>query len=163
VNKSLLVVLAIGLITSRGAAGQTKRASIQGVWQVVQVTVTGPDARTINPTQPNLTIFTARHYSRVEVHSDGPRLVPVDIAKASGDELRAAWGPFVGEAGTYEATEGNVMTLRPVAAKNPSVTAPGSFITYSYRVDGDTLWVTQQRNQNGPFANPVTIKAVRVE
>jgi hypothetical protein len=30
-------------------------------------------------------------------------------------------------------------------------------------VDGDTLWVTQQRNQQGPFANPVTIKAVRIE
>jgi hypothetical protein len=30
-------------------------------------------------------------------------------------------------------------------------------------MDGDTIWVTQQRNQNGPFANPFTIKAVRVE
>jgi len=27
---------------------------------------------------------------------------------------------------------------------------------------GDTVWVTQQRNQNGPFPNPFTIKAVRV-
>jgi hypothetical protein len=40
---------------------------------------------------------------------------------------------------------------------------PGVFIVYSYKLDGDILRVTQQRNQNGPFANPATIKLVRVE
>ena len=40
---------------------------------------------------------------------------------------------------------------------------PGTFITYSYKLDGDTMWVTQQRNQNGPSVNPVTVKSVRVE
>jgi hypothetical protein len=40
---------------------------------------------------------------------------------------------------------------------------PGAFIVYSYKLNGDTLWVTQQRNQNGPFANPFTLKLVRVE
>ena len=40
---------------------------------------------------------------------------------------------------------------------------PGVFITYSYKLEGDTMWVTQERNQNGPFANPVTFKSVRVE
>jgi hypothetical protein len=41
--------------------------------------------------------------------------------------------------------------------------APGALITYSYKLDGDTLWLTQQRNWNGPITNPVTVKAVRVE
>jgi hypothetical protein len=72
------------------------------------------------------------------------------------------WGSFVGEAGTYEVTDGNLITMRPIVAKNPAVMRPGSVITYSYKLDGDTMWVTQQRNQNGPFANPVTVKAVRV-
>ena len=61
------------------------------------------------------------------------------------------WGPFVGEAGTYEITGGNLITMRPIAAKNPAAMAPGAFIAYSYKLDGDTLWVTQQRNQNGPI------------
>jgi hypothetical protein len=85
------------------------------------------------------------------------------VAHASADELRAAWGPFVGEAGTYEVTSGSVITMRPLAAKNPAAMVPGAFITYSYKLEGDSLWVTQQRNQQGPFANPVTIKAVRIE
>ena len=163
-TKLLFGMLTVGLLTSQGVAGQSKQESIQGVWQVVEVTMTGPGARTIaiREPRPNLTILTARHYSRVEDQSEKPRPVPADVAKASADELRASWGPFVGEAGTYEVA-GNLITMRPVAAKNPAVMGPGVFIAYTYRLDGDTIWVTQQRNQHGPFANPVTIKAVRIE
>ena len=50
-----------------------------------------------------------------------------------------------------------------LVSKNPAVMGAAVFITYSYRLDGDTLWVTQRQNQNGPFANPVTFKLVRVK
>jgi hypothetical protein len=164
VERLLVVLFSVALLTSADLAGQSKRESIQGVWQVVEVTVMGPGAHTITipEPRPNLTIITAKYYSRVEVHAER-RPTPADVTKASADELRAAWGPFVGEAGTYDVTDGNVITMRPIAAKNPAVMGPGSFITYSYKLDGDTIWVTQQRNENGPFANPVTVKAVRVE
>ena len=164
-TKLIFGVLTVGLLTSQVIAGQSKRESLQGVWQTVEVTMTGPGARTIKipEPRPNLMIVTAKHYSRVEVQAEGPRPIPADVTKASADELRAVWGPFVGEAGTYEVTGGNVITMRPLAAKNPAAMVPGAFITYSYKLDGDTIWVTQQRNQNGPFANPVTVKAVRVE
>ena len=163
-RRLLFVVLTVGLLNGQGIAGQSKRDSHQGVWQVAEVTIPGPAARTITfRERPNLTIITARHYSRVEVQSDGPRPIPADVTKASGDELRAVWGPFVAEAGTYEVTTGDVITMRPIASKNPAVMGPGVFITYSYKLDGDTMWLTQQRNQNGPFANPVTFKLVRVE
>src|SRR5258705_13754147 len=144
---------------------QSKRGSIQGVWQAVEVPITGPGARTIVIPEPrrNLTIITARHYSRVEDQAERPRPIPADMTKATADELRAVWGPFVGEAGTYELIDGGVITMHPLVAKNPAAMAPGASITYSYKVNGDTLWVTQQRNQNGPFANPVTVKVVRVE
>jgi hypothetical protein len=164
VTKLLLGILTVGLLTSQGVAGQSKRESIQGVWQTVEVTLTGPGARTIaiREPRPNLTIIAARHYSRVNIDAEGPRPIVPDVTKASADELRASWGPFVGEAGTYEVA-GNLITMRPVAAKNPAVMGPGVFITYSYKLDANTIWVTQQRNQHGPFANPVTIKAVRIE
>jgi hypothetical protein len=164
VKKVLFAVLSVALVSSQGMAGQSTRQSIQGVWRVVEATITGPSARTIAFTErPNLTIITARHYSRVEVQADGLRPILTDVAKASADELRAVWGPFVGEAGTYEVTPGNVITMRPIASKNPAVMGPGIFITYAYKLDGDTLSLTQQRNQNGPFANPFTLKLARVE
>ena len=162
-KKLLLVVVVVGLFTGRGIAGQSKPSSIQGVWHIVEATITGPAAPTISfAERPNLTIITAKHYSRVEVQADGPRPVVADVAKASADELRAAWGPFVAEGGTYEVA-GNLITMRPIASKNPAVMGPGVFITYSFKLEGDTLSLTQQRNQNGPFANPFSFKAVRVE
>ncbi len=164
-NRLLFLLLAVGLVTNHDVAAQRTSGSIQGVWQVVEVRVTGPTPQTfvIPEPRPNLTILTARHYSRVEIHAPGPRPKLSDVTTASADELRAAWEPFVGEAGTYELTNGNLITMRPIAAKNPAAMAPGALITYSYRLDGDTLWLTQQRNWNGPITNPVTVKVVRVE
>ena len=164
-KKLFAVLSSVALLTSIDVAAQSKRGSLQGVWQTVEVTVTGPGARTIAipEPRPNLVIVTAKYYSRVEDHSEGPRPILADVAKASADELRAVWDPFIGEAGTYELTAGNVITMRPLVAKNPAAMAPGSFSTYSYKLDGDTLWVTFQKNQNGPIVNPVTVKAVRVE
>ena len=163
-KRLLFAVLGVGLLTSHGMAAQSTRESIQGVWRIVEATIGGPGGRTIAfGDRPNLTIITARHYSRVEVQADGPRPILADVAKASADELRAVWGPFVSEAGTYELTPGSLITMRPIASKNPAVMGPGVFITYSYKLDGDTLSLTQQRNQNGPLANPFTLKLVRVE
>jgi hypothetical protein len=165
VTKWLVVLTGVALLTSAEVNGESKGESIQGTWQTVEVTLTGPGARTITirEPRPNLMIVTARYYSRVEDHSERPRPLLADATRASADDLRATWGPFVGEAGTYEVTAGNLLTMRPIAAKNPAVMGPGVFVTYSYKLDGNTIWVTQQRNQNGPFANPVTIKAVRIE
>jgi hypothetical protein len=164
VNRSVLVLLIAALLTAEGSAVGPNVQSIQGVWQAVEVTIPGPVKRTIaiREPRPNLTMITATHYSRVQVEAEGVRPIIADVAKASAEDLRAAWGPFYAEAGTYEVA-GHVITLRPVAAKNPAAMAPGAFTTWSYRLEGSTLWVTAERNQNGPIANPVTVKSVRVE
>ena len=72
------------------------------------------------------------------------------------------WGPFVAEAGTYEVS-GGMLTVHPLASKSPAAMAAGAFIVYSYKLDGDTLSITQVRNQSGPFPNPFTAKFVRIE
>ena len=163
-RRLLFAALSMALLTGQGAAAQSAPRSIQGVWKIVEAAISGPAARTIAFTErPNLTIITNKHYSRVEVQADGPRPILADVAKATADELRAVWGPFVSEAGTYELAAGGLITMRPIAAKNPAVMGPGVFIAYSYKLDGDTLTLTQQRNQNGPFANPFALKLVRVE
>ena len=155
--------LGLGLLTSDGTVAQST-PRVQGVWRIVEATTTGPEARTIAFSErPNLTIITAKHYSRVEVQTDRARPILADVAKASADELRAVWGPVVSEAGTYEVTSDSLITMRPIASKNPAVMGQGVFITYSFKLDGDTLSLTQHRNQNGPFANPFSLKLVRVE
>ena len=164
-NRTLVALAGVVLMTS-GAhpLGQAKPASLQGVWQTVEITIDGPNARKITVAEPRqyLTIITAKYYSRTEVQSEGPRPILADSSKATADELRAAWGPFVAEAGTYEVKD-NVITMHPNASKSPAAMAPGAFIVSTFRMDGTTLWIAQQRNQAGPYANPVTFKLVRVE
>jgi hypothetical protein len=162
------ISVALAAVVLLGCArldAQVPRVSMQGVWRVAEVTIPGAKPQTIvfGDSRPNLTIITPRHYSRVEVQSDGPRPIPADIAKATADELRAVWGPFVAEAGTYELTGPDVVTMKPIASKSPAAMAPGAFIVYGFKQTGDTIWLTQQKNQNGAFANPVTFKLVRVE
>jgi hypothetical protein len=160
-----IVLAGVVLLGCARLDGQVQRASMQGVWRVAEVTIAGSKPQTIvfGESRPNLTIISARHYSRVEVQSDGPRPIPADISKATADELRAVWGPFVAEAGTYEITSADVVTMKPIASKSPAAMAPGAFIVYGYKQQGDTIWLTQQKNQSGPFASPVTFKLVRVE
>ena len=162
-RKLLVIALSVGVLASHGVAAQAPK-TIQGVWRIVEAATTGPGARTIPfGDRPNQTIFTAKHYSRVEIQADGPRQVLPDVAKATADELRAVWGPVVTEAGIYELTPDGSITMRPTASKNPAVMGPGVFITYSYKLDGDSLTLTQVRNQAGPYANPFSLKLVRVE
>jgi hypothetical protein len=159
-----LAALCVACVTSQDGAAQSARPSIQGVWRIVEATIPGPSARTIAFTgRPNLTIITAKHYSRVEVQADAPRPIVADVAKATADELRAAWGPVVAETGTYDVESGGLITMRPIASKNPAVMGSGVFITYAYKLEGDSLLLTQQRNQNGPFPNPFTLRLTRVE
>ena len=162
-------LLIVGLIVSMtGVAGITgsDQASrgFQGAWQVTEFVIPGPQPRTIPRPEPrtNLIVFTGKYYSRVEDQSQAARPVLADVATASADQLRAAWGPFVGEAGTYEVA-GNVITMHPIASKNPAVMGPDVFIAYTFTIGGDRLTLTQSRNQDGPFATPFTLRAVRVE
>jgi len=164
-KRTVLVLLIAGLLVSEGIAGEPKSPSLQGVWQAVEVTIPGPVKRTITVPEPrpNLTMITARHYSRMQVEGDGAaRPAVADVTKASADDLRAAWGPFYAEAGTYEIT-GNVITLRPIVSKNPAAMTSGAFTAWSFTLEGNTLRVTAATDHNGPIANPPTITLVRVE
>ena len=103
---SILVLALIAGISVTPFA-QEPKAALQGVWRTVEVVVPGAPARTFKP-DATLAIFHGRHYSRVEVHAEQPRPLLADQASASADQLRAVWGPFVAEAGTFEVSGNNI-------------------------------------------------------
>lgn len=146
------------------AAAQARGGSLQGAWQTVKIVIGGANPRTIAVPQPGpyITLFTGKHYSRTEVQSDTPRPLLPDPSKATADELRAVWAPVVAEAGTYEVT-GDTITMHPLASKSPAAMASGAFIVCSFKLEGTTLTIAQQRNQAGPYASPVTFTLARVE
>ena len=140
---------------------ESPRAPLEGVWRTVEVVVQTPTPQTFRP-GATLAIFHGRHYSRVEVHVEGPRPVLKDPAAASADELRAVWGPFVGEAGTFE-VNGNEITMQATVSKNPSAMTKGAVSVYTFRRDGNTLILAQVRTHAGPTPNPITVTLTRVE
>ena len=156
---ALIITLVAGGSAAPSAA--EPNAALQGVWRTVEVVVPGAPARTYRPLS-TLAIFHGRHYSRVEVHAEQPLTPLTDLSNASADQLRAVWGPFVGEAGTFE-VNGNEITMQAIVSKNPSAMTKGAVSVYAFRRDGDTLTLTQIRTHAGPSSNPITIKATRVE
>ena len=141
---------------------QEPKAALQGVWRTVEVVVPGTTPRTYRP-EATLAIFHGRHYSRVEVHTEQPRPLLADQAGASADQLRAVWGPFVGEAGTFEVSGNNTITMQASVAKNPVAMKPGAQSVFTYRREGDLLILTQLRTPAGPSPDPITIKLTRIE
>ena len=157
-----VAMLVIGTGATLTANDKDPRAAFQGVWRTVEVVVPGPTPRIFRPTA-TLAIFHGGHYSRVEVHAEGSRPVLKEPAAASADELRAVWGPLVGEAGTFDVGGNNVVTMQALVAKNPAAMAIGATSVFTYQRSGDTLTLTQVHTPSGPSPAPVTIKLVRVE
>jgi hypothetical protein len=147
------------------------KPSIQGVWRIVEITTTNPDAGatggypkgTHTNVQPGVMIFTAKHYSQNLDIAGQPRpTIGFKVAgKPTAEEMQSQWGPFQAGAGTYELS-GTTLTTRIIVAKNPAIQGKG-FVRYSINLDGQHLWTTALENMEGTIEYPVTIKYVRVE
>ena len=72
-------------------------------------------------------------------------------------ETADAFRPFIAQGGTHE-IKGNEITYRPITANNPNAMRTGAFQTSTFRLEGDTLWITGKASATGPIANPVTVK-----
>jgi hypothetical protein len=134
---------------------KTDKANLQGVWQVVEITMTNPN-RTVK--QPGLWIFSGNHYSlTVEI---GPRKPLADESKATAEELRELLR-FAAQAGTYEIKGNDIVTHATVALRVAAM-APGNSLTSSYKLEGNRLSLTIKSTQSGPVLNPPTYKLNRI-
>ena len=145
------------------APAPTPEDKLQGVWKITEVTFSGenPQKITVSAEWPNLMIVTKKHFSFMNIAAVTPR---PDLPQQGATDAQkvATWTPFVAWAGTYE-VKGNIFTARSIVAKNPSEMAPGNFGTSEFKIEGDTFTNTPKTDQNGPIANPIITKFVRVE
>ena len=171
VASALFVVVLIGglTITALAQSPGGSKPAVQGVWRIVERTTTDPNGAaglgTNSNPQPGLYIFTGKHFAQVVDQSPKGKSRPElpDVAKATADQLRAVWNPFVATAGTYEMAGGDI-TLRTVVTKTPAAAGKPAFATWSYKLEGkDTLVMTQKSNQAGPITTPTTLKFTRIE
>jgi hypothetical protein len=105
-------------------------------------------------------MFTATHYSMIAATTDRPDIS--DTSKASADESQGDVGAHAGERGCVRdcGRSGDHPADR---GEDPVVMKPGAYEVYRFRVDGNTLSLTQVRNVRGPVERGATTNLVRVE
>jgi hypothetical protein len=124
-----------------------------GVWKVVEVTKTGPEARTITNLQPVIAVFTKKYNIAMGVRGETPR--PELPENPTDAQLVAAWRPVTAIAATYN-VQGNIITSHDIVGKDPNIKPDNIFIR-EYKIEGDTLIITSDQDPNA------IIKLTRLE
>lgn len=160
---SCVVVVLTGVVGLALTAQQSGRSqpSLKGVWRAMEITYTGPNARTVKSPQPWIVIFTEKHVASVGVTSDVPRPEwPPD--QQTDKQVADAARSFNAFIDNYEVTGLGEFARNPVIVNlSPNNMRPGISVNgIRFRFDGnDTFYWTQPRT----VANPSTWKFVRVE
>lgn len=163
--KTVLIV-AVFVVAASALALAQATASLQGVWRVTDIVVTGANAATNKSPQPGLYVFTRQHYSILTVNGTAPRKdfgTPKDPAKLTDAEKGAryeAWDAFTANSGTYQVSS-STLTTRPLVAKNPGVMT-GPVGTRTFRIEGNTLTLIQKSAAGQPVSETTT-RLTRVE
>jgi hypothetical protein len=134
-----------------GAAGP-----LEGAWRMVE---TRNASGAVTRNQPGMRFYVNGHFSTVRVEGMAPRPA-LPGANATVDELMAVYGPFTAQHGTFEISGGSV-THRFLVTKDPAGMQPGLFSRLTWRIRGDSLWMSQVETQAGPVASPTTTLYVR--
>jgi hypothetical protein len=138
------------------------QGTLQGAWKVTEFSTSISSASKITTTaQPGIFIFTKKHYSIMFLSIDKPR-PEVPLQNPTDAQKVAAWGPLSANSGSYE-IKGTTLTTHPMMAKNPAVMKPGAFVTYDFKIQGNTLLLTPKESNTVPGGNPPTFKLVRLE
>ena len=145
-------LLAVSALTMRSAPVNAAGSPLQGAWQV-----TNPAG---GSGMAGIFIFSGTYYSMMAASTERPDIT--DLSKASVDEMRALYGPMVGNAGAYEIA-GNMVTIRPVVAKIPVVMKSGAYEVYEFKIENNTLTLSQRRNTRGPVERGTVWTLSRVE
>ena len=139
------IVLALLSAGAADAQSRLRPSALEGVWMRSQQL--RPD-QTRYPAQPGMRIFSGGHYSWLAVFGEEPR-PPLPDSTGTAAELRAVWdGAFTAESGTFR-VDGGTITQRPLVAKNPNQMDPNWYVTLSWRIVGDTLYMAQVENPTG--------------
>src|SRR5438132_12717107 len=111
------------ICTTIVSAQSSTKKTIEGVWKVTEIVVSGENASNVLNPQPGLIIFTQKHYSVMWVPGNQPRTLFKE-ENPTNEEKIAAYDSFVANSGTYEVAEG-ILTLHPMVARSPNFMSGG--------------------------------------
>jgi hypothetical protein len=136
------------------------QSKLEGVWKVSEETTTGPNAHTTSNPQPGLFVFTKKYVSTIGIAGDKPR---ASLSQNATDAERvAAYRPLQAWTGTYEVKNGGFI-VHVAVSYNPNDMGAGAILRWVFKLDHNSLLLDYKGNQNGPAANSLRLKLVRVE
>ena len=154
---SVFVLAALAAAPLAAQSNADRARAFQGAW--LHVETSNPRTFQMLADQPGMRLFVDGHYA--DVHVNGTR------ARSQVDSTSTAlqlWNTFgrglTAQAGAYSVA-GDTLVTRASVAKSPNAMAPGVFTRFSYRMSGDSLWLTAIANQAGPITSISTSLWVR--
>ena len=116
--------------------------TIEGAWTLEEITtVGGPNEGTVTDPQPSLWVFAGAHYSEMFVSTASEPRALFEQQPPTDAQALEAYNTIVANSGAYE-LQGSTLTQRPMVANHPNFNQGGSK-SYEYRLEGDTLWLTE--------------------
>ncbi|THD64575.1 hypothetical protein [Phenylobacterium sp.] len=146
-GRAMATGLALAIVAwtaPQAALGAGKAPSIDGVWEITNVTVTGANPMTTPSPEASLYTFSHGHYVYVADTSRTPRTAATpakDPANPTDAEKLAKyqeWGPVIAQGGAYT-VKGATLTRVASVAKNVAAIGPGGQSESEFKLTGGTL------------------------
>ena len=153
-RRAILSALLLVFVPIASLAQQRAASPIDGVWRITERADTGANSSTIKSPQPSLLIFAFGHYSWLSINGTEPRKQPAALVEGKltdADKIARfeEWQPLTANSGTFE-VKGSSLITRPLVAKNVGVMASTDPVVREFKLEGDTLWLTQRSTGASP-------------
>lgn len=156
--KNFLLGLSLILVLSGVATAQ----KVAGAWRLDEATMSGPEGKTAKFSNPNIYLFTKGHFSIIRVEGDKPRSTE-SWTKMTPDQVIDTYiKQFTASGGTYE-FKGDTLTMKTTIAKNPNIMTRGDWISFTVKVNGQTMTLTATATNEGPIKNPQILRLTRLD
>ena len=154
--KNFVLWISVILVLSGFAAAQ----KVAGAWRLDEIKTS--DGKAAKFTQPNIYLFTKGHFSIIRVEGDKPRLTDNWTTMTPEQVIDTYIKQFTASGGTYE-MKGGTLTMKTTIAKNPGFMARANWISYSVKLNGQTMTLTAAATNEGPIKNPQIMNLTRLD
>ena len=156
--KNFVLGISVIIALSGFAAAQ----KVAGAWRLDEIKTTGTDRKTARFSQPNMYLFTKGHFSIIRIEGDKPRSTDNWTTMTPEQVIDTFIKQFTASGGTYE-MKGGTLTMKTTIAKSPGFMARANWISYTVKIDGQTMTLTGTATNEGPIKNPQIMTLTRIE
>lgn len=152
----------LGLFVMLVLSGFVSAQKVAGAWRVDEIKTTGSDGKTAKFSQPNMYLFTKGHFSIIRIEGDKPRSTDNWTTMTRDQLIDTFVKEFTASGGTYD-MKGDTLTMKTTIAKSPGFMARANWISYTVKINGQTMTLTTTATNEGPIKNPQIMTLTRLD